>query len=201
MSSASPDEGDPTPGPADGSRIPRLDAEGMVVQDGATRTDDLPPQRAPSPWPPGLVAGLALVAVVLAVVELVRSVPQEGQVRPMVPLVLAAAAALGGFSLVRLGQLLALARSRAHRRERGAPLPPLAWSLTQEHAMHGTWLVGVGASVALMGALGLWSLLDGRPSGLEPGWPLLVCGGAVAVLGDRLRRRTEKLWEESGDAF
>jgi hypothetical protein len=119
----------------------------------------------------------------------------------MVPLVLTAAAALGGFSLVRLGQLLALARSRAHRRARGAPLAPLAWRITQEHALHGTWLVGVGASVALMGALGLWSQLDGRPSGLEPGWPLLLCGAAVAYLGDRLRRRIEELWEESGDGL
>ena len=77
----------------------------------------------------------------------------------------------------------------------------MRWGLTQEHALHGMWLVGVGASIALMGLLGLWSLLDGEASGLEPGWPLLLAGGAVSLLADRLRRRIEGLWQDTGDAL
>jgi hypothetical protein len=61
------------------------------------------------------------------------------------------------------------------------------------------WLVGVGASIALMGVLGLWSLLEGEASGLEPGWPRLLVGGAVSLLADRLRRRIEGLWQDAGE--
>jgi hypothetical protein len=50
-----------------------------------------------------------------------------------------------------------------------------------------------------MGVLGLWSLLEGEASGLEPGWPLLLVGGAVSLLADRLRRRIEGLWQDAGE--
>ena len=62
-------------------------------------------------------------------------------------------------------------------------------------------MIGVGASVALMGLLGLWSLLDGRPSGLEPGWPLLLIGGAVALLARVAWRRTSACWVGPPEQF
>src|SRR5699024_9268227 len=112
----------------------------------------------------------------------------------------AASLALGGYSLTRLLQLLALAGSRRRRRSAGAELPPVRWQLFDAHSLHAVWVIAVGASIALMGLLGVWSLLDGRPSGLEPGWPLLLCGGAVALLAHLAGRRTSRCWQEADGA-
>jgi len=190
---------DPDPSRPDPRRV-RLDADGMIVHEDAGVLTS-PAAAGPSPVPPVLVTGIGVLATALALADLVGEAPPAGQVRAMVPLVLASALALGGFSLARLVQLLVLVRERARRAGRGEDLRPVRWGLTQEHALHGMWLVGVGASIALMGLLGLWSLLDGEASGLEPGWPLLLAGGAVSLLADRLRRRIEGLWQDTGDAL
>jgi len=197
MSSSPRAEGDPSPG---ADRAPRLDAEGLIVR-GAPAAEDAPPLPGPSRSLPLLVTGLGVLLVALALTDLLASPPSTGGARPMVPLVLASALALGGFSAVRMVQLLRLARSRVRALGRGEKSRAVPWGLTQDHALHGMWVVGVGASIALMGLLGVWSLLDGQPSGLEPGWPLLLGGAAVSLLGHRLRERIEALWEESGDGL
>ncbi|ATG52710.1 hypothetical protein CFK38_15130 [Brachybacterium vulturis] len=154
----------------------------------------------PTPLLPSLVAAAGVVLTVLAVVEAARTVPAADQARPMNELVLAAALALGGYSLTRVLQLLLRAQSRRRRRRAGAALPEVRRQLVDAHSLHAVWVIGVGASIALMGALGVWSLLDGRPSGLEPGWPLLLCGGAVALLAHLARQCTSRCWQEAGDA-
>jgi hypothetical protein len=175
---------------------PRLDADGMIVREDVDSPPRSPLQRSPSRLLPGVVTGLGVLAAGFALAELLRTAPAPGQAPPMVPLVLASALALGGYSLTRLLQLLALVRSRARARARGDSPAPAPWGLTQQHALHGIWVVGVGASIALMGLLGLWSLLDGNSSGLEPGWPLLLVGGGIALTGRRLQLRVEALWED-----
>ena len=75
----------------------------------------------------------------------------------------------------------------------------MAWQLTDAHTVHGVWALAVSGSIALMGLLGLWSLLDGIPSGLEPGWPLLLIGGGIALAGRRLQLRIETLWVDERD--
>ncbi|ASK67201.1 hypothetical protein CFK39_12370 [Brachybacterium avium] len=157
------------------------------------------PLDGPSPLLATLVTAAGVVLTVLGVVEAVRTVPADGQVRPMSILVLAAALALGGYSLTRLLQLWVLAESRRRRHAAGAELPEVRWQLLDAHSLHAVWAIGVGASVALMGLLGVWSLLDGHPSGLEPGWPLLLSGGALALLVHLVRGRTSRCWEEAGD--
>jgi hypothetical protein len=189
---------DPDPSRSAARRV-RLDADGMIVREGADADASGPAAARLSPLPPVLLTGLGVLATALTLAQLVGSAPPAGEVRAMVPLVLASALALGGYSLARLVQLLVLVGERARRAGRGEDLPPVPWGLTQEHALHGMWLVGVGASIALMGVLGLWSLLEGEASGLEPGWPLLLVGGAVSLLADRLRRRIEGLWQDAGE--
>ena len=178
---------------------PRLDADGMIVREDAETPARPALQRSPSRLPPGAVTALGVLGAGLALGELLRASPAPGQAPPMVPLVLASALALSGYSFARLLQLLALVRSRARTRARGGSPATAAWGLTQEHALHGPWVVGAGAAIALMGLLGLWSLLDGRPSGLEPGWPLLLVGGGVALAGRRLQLRIETLWVDERD--
>jgi len=200
---------DDAPGPDPGTdpssdlaRSPRLDAQGMPAGTGDGGEPDALParERGPSLRAPALVAVAGVALTVLAVMELVQAHPAAGEARPMGPLVLAAALTLGGFSLARQLQLLALATSRSRRRTTGAELPEVPWQLTEEHSLHGIWVIGTGASVALMGLLGLWSLWDGRPSGLEPGWPLLLVGALTALLGHLARVRTTEAWERAGDA-
>ncbi|HLQ80386.1 MAG TPA: hypothetical protein VK122_04755 [Brachybacterium sp.] len=179
------------------ARFPRLDAEGMIADDDEHEPAPLP---GPSPLLPSLVTAVGVGLTVLAVVDVVRTVPAPGGARPMNAAVLAASLALGGYSLTRLLQLLALAGSRRRRRSAGAELPPVRWQLFDAHSLHAVWVIAVGASIALMGLLGVWSLLDGRPSGLEPGWPLLLCGGAVALLAHLAGRRTSRCWQEADGA-
>ncbi|HEX7350759.1 hypothetical protein [Brachybacterium sp.] len=194
---------DSGPGPSsDLARTPRLDAHGMPAGtvDGGEPDAQSVRERGPSLWAPALVAVAGVALTVLAVVELVQPPPAAGEARPMGPLALAAALALGGFSLARQLQLLGLATSRSRRRAAGAELPEAPWQLTEEHSLHGIWVIGTGASVALMGLLGLWSLWDGRPSGLEPGWPLLLVGALTALVGHLVRVRTTEAWERAGEA-
>lgn len=153
---------------------------------------------SPSLAPPVLVAALGVGAMVLEVVRVIGIDPADGRARPMVGLVLAAALALGGFSATRAAQLLRLATRRAARAEGSVPAP---WALTEAHSLHAVWVIGVGASVALMGLLGLWSLADGNPSGLEPGWPLLLVGALMALLTRMAWQRTSRLWALSGDGI
>ncbi|MBB5832219.1 hypothetical protein [Brachybacterium aquaticum] len=178
--------------------LPRLDAQGMPLRERADEhavTED----PGPSPVPAWAAVALGAVLVVLALRHLLAADPADGAARPMVPLVLAAAVAVGGFSLVRVVQLVHLARSRRDRRAAGEDLSPIPWQLTEAHSLHGMWAIGVGGSLALMGVLGMWSQADGNPSGLEPGWPLLVAGAAVAGAGQLLRRAADEAWEGSPD--
>ncbi|MFC7463364.1 hypothetical protein [Brachybacterium sp. GCM10030252] len=164
-------------------------------------------ERGPSLLWPWAVTGVGVALMALEVIRLVQTEPAAGDARPMSGLVLASALALGGFSLTRLLQLMRFAASRrgtansaaAGRAARG--LPEVPWQLTDAHAMHAVWVIGVGASVALMGVLGLWSALDGRPSGLEPGWPLLVLGAVVAGLARAAWWRTTAMWKDSADGL
>lgn len=175
---------------------PRLDAEGMPVRDDAAGPAPVP-LAGPSLLLPVLASSLGAVLTAAAVVQAVRAVPAPGEARPMTALVLTAALALGGFSLTRLVQLLVLAGSRRRRRRAGSELPPVRWQLFDAHSLHAVWVLAVGASIALMGLLGVWSLLDGHPSGLEPGWPLLLCGGGVALLAHLAGRATSRCWQEA----
>lgn len=192
-------EQDRAHGPADElARFPRLDADGMVAEDGAAESPA--PLDGPSLLLPSLVTAAGAALTVLAVVEAVRTVPAAGQARPMTALVLTAALGLGGFSLTRVLQLLLMAESRRRRGAAGSELPEVRRQLIDAHSLHAIWVIGVGASIALMGVLGVWSLLDGRASGLEPGWPLLLSGAAVALLAHLARQRTAQSWQEAGDA-
>ncbi|NMA76073.1 hypothetical protein H3H54_04745 [Brachybacterium sp. Z12] len=184
-------------------RATRLDAEGMPLDRPGTGSDEGSPalDRGPSSLLPGLVTAIGLALAVRQLVVLVRASPSEGQALPLSGMVLAAALTLGGFSLTRLLQLLGFASSRRRRREAGEELPEVPWQLGDAHSLHAVWVIGVGASVALMGLLGLWSLLDGRPSGLEPGWPLLLIGGAVALLARVAWRRTSACWVGAPEQF
>ncbi|MDN5821289.1 MAG: hypothetical protein L0H39_07350, partial [Brachybacterium sp.] len=96
------------------ARFPRLDAEGMVAE---ARTDERAPAPldGPSPLLPALVATAGVALTVLGVVEAARTAPAAGQARPMNELVLAAALALGGYSLTRVLQLLTMVESRPRR--------------------------------------------------------------------------------------
>ncbi|MGO1227202.1 hypothetical protein ACT3SQ_01975 [Brachybacterium sp. AOP42-C2-15] len=180
--------------------FPRLDAEGMLARSDAADADDSARRdKGPSLLLPGLVTLLGLALLSQQLVELIRMAPAEGQVRPMNGPVLAAALALVGFSLTRLLQLLGFITVRRRREAAGGTLREVPWQLEDAHSLHAVWVIGVGASIALMGLLGLWSLLDGRPSGLEPGWPLLLAGGAVALVGRVAWLRTTAGWAESAE--
>src|SRR5699024_3032511 len=70
----------------------------------------------------------------------------------------------GAYSLARVLQLTVDALTRPAASRRREP----SFSLTQAHSLHVIWLVGLGASIAVMGVLGLWSWADGWTSGLAP---------------------------------
>lgn len=164
--------------------------------------------RGPSVLLPVLVTIAGAALAVHELVELIRHVPAAGRPRPMNGALLSLALALGGFSGTRLLQLMAFAGAR-HRRaaengsDRAADGSDLEvpWQLTDAQSLHGVWVIAVGGSLALMGALGLWSLLEGAPSGLEPGWPLLLLGGAVALCARTLWLRTSAHWAGAGDGL
>lgn len=124
---------------------------------------------------------LAIVAVLPAPAvlrDVLRSLPELGWEQAMVPLLLTVSWLAGAYSLARILQLAVHALSRPASLRRREP----SFSLTQAHTLHAIWLIGLGASIAFMGVLGLWSAADGRTSGLEPGWPLILIGTALAAL-------------------
>ena len=185
----------------EGGTPPRLDARGMPVDpahplSGASRPEP-PREEGPSVRLPALVAVVGAVPLVLAIAQLLRTVPAPDGARPMIVPVLAAALAVGGFSATRVLQLWHLASSRRRRADAGEELPEVRRQLTDAHSLHVIWLLGVSGSVVLMGLLGLWSVWGGIPSGLEPGWPLLLGGAALAGGTQLVRRRLEALWEQS----
>lgn len=157
--------------------------------------------RGPSLLLPVLVTVAGVALAVHELMTLIGLDPAEGQPRPMTGLVLASALALGGFSLTRLLQLMAFAGARHRDAGAGRNVQEVPWQLTDAQAQHGVWVIGVGASIALMGLLGLWSLIDGSPSGLEPGWPLLLVGGGVALAARWAWLRTSEAWSGAGDGF
>lgn len=153
-------------------------------------------------WPVMVMsAGIALTAV--AATSLVQSVPEPGQPRELSQLFLAAALALGGFSLIRLLQLWSLAAQRSALRQAdpSGARRPVPWQLTDAHSSHAVWVIGVGSSVALMGALGLWSLAGDHRTGIEPGWPLLAIGVLVVAFARIAWSRTTASWERSGEGL
>ena len=78
----------------------------------------------------------------------------------------------------------------------------MSWQLLDAHSLHGVWVVGVGGSVALMGgARAVVAAGRTSPPGLEPGWPLLLIGGAVMLLGHLARQRTTTCWEDEPGYF
>lgn len=135
------------------------------------------------------------IGAVLFVAELSRVVALEvpaGGAPDLAGLVLTAALALGGHSLV-IVLLHALIAGRWPTSRRPVQDPPIR--LRGGHTLHTIWVGGVAGSLALMGVLGLWSFADGRPSGLEPGWPLLLSGIALGALGLGAGRWTDQRWD------
>ncbi|MGP9537655.1 hypothetical protein ACT3SP_06560 [Brachybacterium sp. AOP43-C2-M15] len=186
--------------------LPRLDADGKPVDEardasGSAEGPGAGRMPGPSPLPPVLLAVTGAALTVWQLAELLRAVPAQGQALPMTGLVLAAAVALGGFSMARVLQLLRLAAAHRRRRLHGEETAEAPRPLADAHSLHAIWVVGVGGSISLMGLLGVWSLLDGRPSGLEPGWPLLLIGAAVALVAHLAAQRTTACWEGPARGF
>ncbi|WP_193104848.1 hypothetical protein [Brachybacterium sp. FME24] len=180
------------------------DRDTGAAPDSTPGTDGPPPlDSGPTLLWPCIVAAAGLVLTILEVGRLVQLAPADGQARPLNGLILAAALACGGFSMTRLLQLMVFAGSRRTRHTAGvgAPRREVPWQLTDVHSLHAVWVIGVGASIALMGLLGLWSLLGGLPSGLEPGWPSLLIGALVALLARLAWQRTTARWTASGDGI
>lgn len=199
-----PDVGPERSGPSglgEAGAAPRLDAQGMPVE-RASRDGDAPArERGPSLLLPSLVSAAGVLLAGFEVFSLVTMDLPEGEPLPLHRAVLAGALALGGFSATRLLQLLVFASRRRRRRQDGQELAEVAWQLTDAHTVHGVWALAVSGSIALMGLLGLWSLLDGIPSGLEPGWPLLLIGAGLALLSRLAWLRTSASWEGAPEAF
>ena len=181
---SSEDDGDLIAGDDDA-----ITGDGDGDGDGPRDLDD-----GPSPGWAGLVAAAAAVVALFSLVGTVQQIPERGWQHAMVALLLATSALLGSYSLARVVQLAiyAATRSRSPR-----PREP-SYALTQAHTLHAIWLIGLGASIAFMGVLGVWSLLDGRPSGLEPGWPLILLGAALSAAGAGTARLTTRTWRRSG---
>lgn len=145
-------------------------------------------------WPVW-AAVLSVVGLVLAVPAAVDAFGTAADAREpgyLVPLLLALALLAGGYSLVRLVHL-SLAAARWDVPARGG-VP--ARRLMDAHSMHAIWVSGVGASLLLMGVLGMWSALDGGVSGLEPGLPLVVTGTVTGLTGMALGRWTTDRWQQ-----
>lgn len=139
---------------------------------------------------------LAVAAAVLALAEVagvVQSLPERGWQQSMIPLVLSASLLAGAYSLARVLQLAAYALTRPALPRRREP----SFALSEAHSLHAIWLIGLGASIAFMGALGVWSSVDGRTSGLEPGWPLILIGAELAALTGVVSRSTTRAWRKS----
>lgn len=199
-----PDVGPERSGPSglgEAGAAPRLDAQGMPVERAARDGDAPARERGPSLLLPALVSAAGVLLAGFEVFSLVTMDLPEGEPLPLHRAVLAGALAMGGFSVTRLLQLLVFASRRRRRRQAGQELAEVAWQLTDAHTVHGVWALAVSGSIALMGLLGLWSLLDGIPSGLEPGWPLLLIGAGLALLVRCVWMRTSASWEGAPEAF
>lgn len=199
-----PDMGPERSGPSglgETGAAPRLDAQGMPVERAARDGDAPARERGPSLLLPALVSAAGVLLAGFEVFSLVTMDLPEGEPLPLHRAVLAGALAMGGFSVTRLLQLLVFASRRRRRRQAGQELAEVAWQLTDAHTVHGVWALAVSGSIALMGLLGLWSLLDGIPSGLEPGWPLLLIGAGLALLSRLAWLRTSASWEGAPEAY
>lgn len=197
---ADPERSGPS-GLGEAGAAPRLDAQGMPVERAARDGDAPTRERGPSLLLPALVSAAGVLLAGFEVFSLVTMDLPEGEPLPLHRAVLAGALAMGGFSVTRLLQLLVFASRRRRRRQAGQELAEVAWQLTDAHTVHGVWALAVSGSIALMGLLGLWSLLDGIPSGLEPGWPLLLIGAGLALLSRLAWLRTSASWEGAPEAF
>ena len=197
---ADPERSGPS-GLGEAGAAPRLDAQGMPVERAARDGDAPTRERGPSLLLPALVSAAGVLLAGFEVFSLVTMDLPEGEPLPLHRAVLAGALAMGGFSVTRLLQLLVFASRRRRRRQAGQELAEVAWQLTDAHTVHGVWALAVSGSIALMGLLGLWSLLDGIPSGLEPGWPLLLIGAGLALLSRLAWLRTSASWEGAPEAY
>lgn len=164
----------------------------MNSEDGGGEVRDL--DDGPSPLWAVLAAAAGTVAAAFALAGTLQEIPERGWQHGMVALLLVASVVLGSYSLARVLQLAIYAATRP----RVPRLREPSFALTQAHTLHVIWLVGLGASIAFMGLLGVWSLLDGRTSGLEPGWPLIVLGAALAAVSAGAARLTTRRWKDSG---
>lgn len=146
------------------------------------------------PFSPVWAAGPSLAGLVLAVpaaAEAFGTAPEARTPGYLVPLLLALALLAGGYSLLRLMQLAVMASRWDVSRQGGIP----SRRVMSEHSMHGTWVTGVGGSLLLMGALGVWSDLDGKLSGLEPGTTLVAVGAAGSIAALALANWIGRAWE------
>ncbi|MCT1998441.1 hypothetical protein M3C58_09610 [Brachybacterium muris] len=146
------------------------------------------------PYSPVWAAVPSVVGLVLALPAAVEAFGTGADTRTpgyLVPLLLALALLAGGYSLARLVQLAVMASRWDVRRQGGVP----SRRLMGEHSMHATWAAGVGGSLLLTGALGVWSALDGKVSGLEPGTLLILVGALVVVAALVLSKRAERTWQ------
>ena len=140
-----------------------------------------------------LLAAVAVLPAPVVLLELLRSLPERGWEQAIVPLLLIVSWLAGAYSLTRVLQLAVHALTRPAPPRRREP----SFSLTQAHTLHSIWLIGLGASIAFMGLLGLWSWADGRTSGLEPGWPLILIGAVLAALSAGASRLMTRTWRDS----
>lgn len=140
-----------------------------------------------------LVAAAAALLTLVELLGVLRALPERGWQQSMIPLLLGISALAGAYSLARVLQLALYALSRPARTRRREP----SFALSQAHTLHTIWLTGLGASIAFMGLLGVWSAVDGHHSGLEPGWPLILIGAALAAISTGASMLTTRRWRGS----
>lgn len=151
------------------------------------------------PLSPVWAALVAVIGLVVAIPEAVDVFGTSAEAREpgyMNGLILALGLAGGGFVLLRLVQL-AVAAHRWAPSEDGSGPPR---GLVGASDTYQVWALGIGASLGMMGVLGLLSVADGEVSGLEPGWPLLLAGAAVALPGWLLGRWAGQRWDHQVEA-
>lgn len=165
----------------------------MSRDERAERSGAREPDEGPSARWAALLAVVALLPAPGVLLGVLRSLPEQGWQEGVVPLLLIASWLAGAYSLARVLQLTVHALTRPAAPRRREP----SFSLTQAHSLHVIWLVGLGASIAFMGVLGLWSWADGWTSGLEPGWPLVLIGAALAALGAGASHLMARTWRSS----
>ncbi|MBM7499718.1 hypothetical protein JOD52_000558 [Brachybacterium muris] len=179
----------------DSDRIPGDSADGVRPARARGRAKGAGTGARVGPLSPVWAAVPSVVGLVLAIPAAVEAFGTAADARGpgyLVPLLFYLALLAGGYSLGRLAQMsLAAARWDVEAQD-GVP----SRRVMGAHSMHATWVAGVGGSLLLMGALGMWSALDGGISGLEPGFSMIVAGAVTGLLGMALGRWTTDRWQQ-----